>query len=310
MKERILYRTMFCCWYAVSKLPACIHYFNSLWISALLFHVIRYRRRLVHRQMKASFPEKSDKELWRLERRFYLHFCDILAESVMYFAMSKEEIMRRMRFVNAETIRASASKGRNIGIYLGHYANWEWVSSFSLWAEGTCTVAQLYHPLENPVFDKLVGYTRQRFGSVNVSVNESVRMIMKLKQQDRPVLVGFIADQAPFWNNIHYWTPFLNHPETPVFTGAEKLMKKLDMDVYYLDIRQLRRGYYEAEFIPITDKPREQPEYTITERYTRLLEQSITKFPSLWLWSHNRWKRTKEEWLKMYDPKTGKVFMG
>lgn len=56
MKEKVLYRIMFCCWYAVSKLPACVHYFNSLWLSALLFHVIRYRRKLVHRQMKDSFP--------------------------------------------------------------------------------------------------------------------------------------------------------------------------------------------------------------------------------------------------------------
>ncbi|MCM1078201.1 MAG: lysophospholipid acyltransferase family protein [Bacteroidales bacterium] len=310
MKERLLYRIMFCCWYAVSKLPAGVHYFNSLWLSALLFHVIRYRRKLVHRQMRDSFPEKSDKELWRMERRFYLHFCDILAESVMYFGMSEEEIKRRMHFVNAEIVRASASKGRNIGVYLGHYANWEWVSSFSLWTEGTCVPTQLYHPLENPVFDRLIAYTRQRFGGVNISVNESVRMMMKLRQQGKPILVGFIADQAPFWNNIHYWTPFLNHPETPIFTGAEKLMKKLDMDVYYLDVRQVRRGHYEAEFVLITDKPKEQPEFAVTERYTRLLEQTIVKAPALWLWSHNRWKRTKKEWLKMYDPESGKVIMG
>lgn len=87
-------------------------------------------------------------------------------------------------------------------------------------------------------------------------------------------------------------------------------MKKLDMDVYYLDVRQVKRGCYEAEFVLITDRPKQEPEFAITERYTRMLEQTIIKAPSLWLWSHNRWKRTKEEWLKMYDPASGKVIMG
>lgn len=308
--QKILYYILFGIWYVLSCLPACVHYTNSYILSGLLFHVIRYRRKMVHRNMKDSYPDLSDAELKKIERRFYLHFCDIFAESVMYFSMSRKETMRRMKFTNIEILFPPLEKGQSVALYLGHYANWEWVSSMPLWVpreKGLCT--QLYHPLENPVFDKIISYTRERFGGKNIPVNESVRHMLKYKQEGTPILVGFIADQAPFWNNIHYWTNFLNHPDTPIFTGPERLMKKMDMAVYYVDVHQKKRGYYEATFVPMTDHPKDCKEYELTEQYTRMLEKSINDVPYLWLWSHNRWKRTKEQWLKMYDPKTGKVYM-
>lgn len=305
--NKILYKILFGIWYAVSCMPAWWHYMNSYLLSALLYHVVRYRRKMVYRNMKDAYPEKSDKEIRKLERRFYLHFCDILVESVMYFAMSKEEIMRRFKFINSEQVVEYFKQGRTIGAYLGHYANWEWASSDQLWIQGTGLCTQLYHPLENPIFDKLIGYTRERFGSKNIPVNESVRHMMKYRSEGQPILIGFIADQVPFWNNIHYFTDFLNHKDTPVFTGPERLMKKMNMAVFYVDIRQVKRGYYTAEFKLITDEPKKWGEYEITERYTRLMEETINASPAQWLWTHNRWKRTKEEWLERYDPETGKV---
>lgn len=308
--HEIAYRILFCLWYAVSILPLRMHYITSSIIAVLLFHVIRYRRKLVHKNMRDAFPEMTERQLRKEEYRFYQHFCDIFIESLKYFSISKEEMRRRMRFIGVEQIKDSFRKGRSCGVFLGHYANWEWVSSLPLWIErdlGLCT--QLYHPLENKVFDRLVGYTRQRFGGRNIPMNESLRHLIKYKKDGTPVVLGFIADQVPFWNNIHYWTNFLNHPDTPVFTGPEKLMKKLDMDVFYMDVRQVRRGYYEAEFIPITTTPNDYKDYDLTETYTHMLEETISKAPAYWLWTHNRWKRTKAEWEKMYDAETGKVIM-
>ena len=110
--------------------------------------------------------------------------------------------------------------------------------------------------------------------------------------------MGFIADQAPFWDNIYHWTDFLHH-ETPWFTGAERIMQKLDMDVYYLDVRRVKRGYYVAEYKRITTEPKTWEQFKLTDEYSRLLENTIRRAPSYWLWSHRRWKRTKEEWLRI-----------
>ena len=184
-------------------------------------------------------------------------------------------------------------------MFLGHYGNWEWISSMPLWVDPSlCLCAQLYHPLENYVTDQLILYTRRRFGGVNITMDKSIKYMVKYRNEGTPLLVGFIADQAPFWDNIYYWSDFLHH-ETPWFTGAERIMQKLDMDVYYLDVRRVRRGYYVAEYKRITTEPKNQEQFWITEQYSKMLEATIRRGPSYWLWSHRRWKRTKEEWLKI-----------
>lgn len=297
--ENIEYKILFTIWYIISKLPMWVLYCFSTLCSSLLYYVIRYRRKIVRNNIKKSFPNLSIKKRWLIERRFYLHFCDIFMESVKYFSISKTEIKKRMQFKGLEMIEESCKKGRSCGVYLGHYANWEWVSSLQLWIDpklGKCI--QIYHPLENKVFNKLIAYTRERMGSTNISVNESLRQLIRYKNEGIPMVIGFIADQVPQYKSIHYWTNFLNHEETPIFSGPERLMKQLDMDVYYFDVRRKKRGYYTIETKKITNKPNDCEEFFLTERYTRMLEHTIQRAPSYWLWSHNRWKRTKDTWLE------------
>lgn len=306
--DDVLYYALFGAWYVLSLLPFWFVYIVSSLLSSILFHVIRYRRKLVHKNIKDSYPNLSPRRRWLIERRFYVHFCDTFIESLKYLSLSKREIKKRMVFKGVDLLEDSCRRGKSCGVFLGHYANWEWISSMPLWIDpDICLCTQLYHPLENKVFDRLISYTRQRLGGKNIPVNESVRHFVNYKKEGRPILIGFIADQAPFWNNIHYWTNFLNHPETPIFTGPERLMKKFDMDVYYLDVRKVKRGHYVAEYKRMTTTPKETGDFQLTEDYTRMLEQTINRAPSYWLWSHNRWKRTKEQWLRIIDQETGKM---
>src|SRR5699024_9536095 len=100
---------------------------------------------------------------------------------------------------------------------------------------------------------------------------------------------GMIADQSPKLQFARYWRPFFNH-KVPVFIGSEKLAKRLDLSVTYLKIEKTKRGYYEAELIPITDNPDSLPDYEITDTYFELLEAQIRQNPQNYLWTHKRWK--------------------
>ncbi|MBI4645801.1 MAG: hypothetical protein HY738_04155 [Bacteroidia bacterium] len=102
----------------------------------------------------------------------------------------------------------------------------------------------------------------------------------------------FIADQIPTKNEIQYWTNFLNQ-DTAVFLGIEKIAKKSNFAVVFLNMNKIRRGSYEVEFNLITDEPDNTPEYYITDRHVRLLEQQIIKNPQYWMWSHRRWKHKR-----------------
>lgn len=303
---KILYGSLYCIFYLVSLLPLTILYAISDGIYYMMYYVVRYRRHLVRKHLIDCFPEKSDEERLKIEREFYSWLCDYIVETIKLFTMSKKQIKKRMQFIGAEKVRESCQKGQSCAVYLGHYCNWEWITSLQLWVGEDIACGQLYHPLENKAFDKLFLYLRNRLGAQCIPMAESIRKIMKMRQEDKPIVIGFIADQVPLWNNIHYWTDFLHH-DTPVFTGTEKIARKMNFAVYYLDIQRLKRGYYQAEFKLLTEIPKEKKEFEITETYIRELEKTIQRQPAFWLWTHNRWKRTREQWLKIVAPVTHKM---
>lgn len=304
--NKLLYGSVFCLWYMVSLLPLRVLYILSDGLYYLVYYVIRYRRPLVRKHLTDCFPEKSDEERIQIEKEYYSWFCDYIVESIKLLSMSKKQMMRRMKFTGVEQLKASCSKGQSCAIYLGHYCNWEWFTSMPLWAGEDITFGLIYHVIENPIFDKLFLYLRNRLGAVSIPMAETLRKIVKMRQKGKNLVIGFVADQVPFWNNIHYWTDFLHH-DTPVLTGTEKIVVKANFAVYYLDVRRTKRGYYEAEVKLMTETPKECKEFEITEMYFRLLEKTIQRQPAYWLWTHNRWKRTREQWLKIIDPVTRKM---
>ncbi len=293
--------------YFISLFPLRLLYLLSDVLYVVVYHLVRYRRRMVRRHLADSFPEKDEAERRRIERRFYRWFCDYIVESLKLFSMSPEEMSRRMVFKNAAQMEEIVARGQGIALYLGHYCNWEWVSSIPLYVKGRYAGSQVYHVLENPVMDRLMLCARHRMGPDNVPMANVLRYIVENRREGIPVVMGFIADQVPFWNNIGDWLTFLNHPDTPVLTGTERVARRFGMACVYIDIRRLRRGYYEAEFQLLTDRPAETPELSITHEYFARLEQTIRRQPHLWLWTHNRWKRTRQQYDSMIDPQTGNL---
>jgi KDO2-lipid IV(A) lauroyltransferase len=261
-----------------------------------LFHIVKYRRKVVEKQLDECFPEKSMQERRAIERQFYHFFCDYLVEVIKLFSISKKEMMRRMKFVGIEQVREELKDKKFCFLYLGHYCNWEYIASLSYWLpEIHC--GQIYHRIYNQAFDELFLKLRGQFGGESILMKDTLRRILTLRNQEKKVMIGFIADQLPKWENMHHWTTFLNH-DTSFFIGAERIAKQVDAALYYVDVERVKRGYYQVRFRLMTLHPKEFPDYELTDQYARLLEESICRQPAYWLWTHKRWKRTKEEWLK------------
>ncbi len=291
-KQRILYRFIRTSFYLISLLPMRLLYVLS--DVAYPFVFAFYRRKLVRQQLTECFPEKTIKEIKAIEHAFYHHFCDLVVEMIKQFSMSKEEMMRRMVFVDGDKAFSNFSSEQPIlFLMLGHFGDWEWIASLAYWTNAYCS--QVYHPLTDDVFDKLFLDLREHYGGECIPMRKTVRRLLQLNAKKRPVICGMIADQQPRWDAIHHFCQFLGH-DSAVFIGTEELAKKFNSLVYYGSVRCIRRGYYECQFIPITINPQEMPDYEITDKYMELLEADIRQHPELWLWTHKRWTRTKEEW--------------
>ena len=303
---KILYYIVLAVWYLLSLLPMKVHYVISDLLFWLLYSLLGYRRKVVRENLTTSFPEKSEEERQRIERGFYRFFCDYLVESVKLMTISKAHLKRRMTFKGTELVDQVVGEGQSCAVYLGHLCNWEWVTSLPLWVTPKAQCGQIYHPLENKDFDRLFLRSRQRMGAVCIPMQDTLRKILEYRKAGQPVVIGYISDQVPFWFNIHHWVDFLHH-DTPVLTGTERIARKVNHAVFFLDVRRVRRGYYEAEFKLITREPQKMGDYEITDTYFRMLEESIRRAPEFWLWSHNRWKRTREEFNERFDVINGKV---
>lgn len=292
-----IYYPLFLLWWLLSHLPLGLWYRVSDYVLyPLVRYVARYRRRLVRQQLADCLPERSEAERRDIERRFYHFFCDYIVETLKMMTMTAAEMRRRVEWVGLEELeRTTLGAGSQFAFaYLGHFGNWEWLSSFSLYLHDFYG-AQIYHPLRNRAFDELFRRMRQQSGGTCIPMKDTLRHILLSRRGGERLVIGFIADQCPKWEAMHHWTTFLHHP-TSFFIGTERIGKQVGATVWYVDVTRPRRGYYRAEVKLITADAASAPDFDLTDQYARLLEESIRRTPHLWLWTHKRWKRTKEEW--------------
>ena len=286
--KTVLYYLVFAVWYLLSLLPWWILYgISDLVLYPLVRYVVRYRCRLVRESIATSFPEKGIKELEAIEREFYHWFCDYIVELIKHMSMSVDDIDRHMHFEGVEQVEREfmESDKAMCVFYLGHFNNWEWVSLLGSKFDRRHFLSQVYHPLHNKVLDRIFTRNREKCGTRNVAMKETLRVIVTQVRAGRKIMMGFIADQRP--KTIHHWMPWLNH-DTPVITGAETIGQKVGAVYYYVDVRRVRRGYYRATFHRLPEEGEGQ--FPITEHYMRMMEASIKADPAHWLWTHNRWK--------------------
>lgn len=283
----------------ISLLPFRILYGISDCLYLLVYKIVGYRRKIVEKNLKESFPEKSDVERREISRQFYHWFCDYMVETIKLASISSKEMNRRMQFEGKELINEACEKGQSVTLYLGHYCNWEWISSLGMHIPQGIMGGQIYHPLENKVANSMFLRIRGRFGVKSIAINDTLTTLLKWKKIGKLSITGYIADQVPGFSSMHYWPTFLNH-KTATFSGPERISRILNTTVLYIDISRPKRGYYIARFVKITDNPTEEKIFSITEQYYRLLEATIKNAPPYWLWSHNRWKRGWKEFCECY----------
>lgn len=262
-------------------------------IYPLVRYVARYRLKLVRKNMRLSFPEKSASELNNLVNAFYHHFADILVEIIHGYRASDEEMRQRVVFENMDVLEDLARKKHGVIAYLGHVGNWEWIADVcKQFADKSIVVYNVYRKQKNANADKAMLLLRSKRGGECVEKNQLLRKLVQLRHADHPFVIGLIADQKPSPRNAHTWTTFLNQ-DTAFLDGGEVLSRKFNLGVVYANIISPQRGYYRIHFEVITDNPNSLPENEITLSYARLIEANIRQQPARWLWTHNRWKWSK-----------------
>lgn len=263
-------------------------------LSALLYFILRfiypYREKVILKNLRSAFPEKSEAEIQTLKHKFYRHFADLLAEGIKNLSISEKELRKRVKIKNPEIIEELYRNKQNVLLISGHYNNWEWLISAQNFLLPHKAVG-IGMPMSSKFWDKKVNQQRSRFG-MHIIHSKNVRDFFKTNQDLVATLV--LGDQSPGDSKKAFWMNFLNQP-TAVQFGCEMLAHNHRQAVVFFATRKIKRGYYEIEFELITKDPQQNAWGEITEKHTSLLEKEILKHPEYWIWSHKRWKRDVPE---------------
>lgn len=277
--------------YLLSILPFRALYLLSDVFFVFIYYILGYRRKVVFTNLRNSFPAKTNAEIKVIERDFYRYFCDLFLETFKTLTISSASMLKHCGMSPAAQalFNAFAAENKSIIIVMGHKGNWEWAgNTFSMLSKQQLYV--IYHPLDNPYFNKLIIKMRTRFGTKLIAMKDTFREMVL--NRDELNATAFIADQTPSPDRA-YWMTFLNQ-DTPVFPGTEKIAQKMNYPIVYVSIEKIKRGYYTLNADVLMVPPYKTiQEGTITEAHTKRLESDITDQPETWLWSHRRWKHKR-----------------
>lgn len=283
----LLYLLFYPLLWLISILPFPLLYLFSDFTYLIVYYIIGYRRETVRENLLLAFPNLSAKERLVIERKSYRHLCDMFLEMIKTMTISEAEMNRRFKFTNMPVYTALEAEQKSIALMCAHYASYEWVISMNKFIKFPGYA--IYKKITNPYFDKLVRDIRSKFKAYLITTKDTIPAIQQNEKNGIKGVYGFASDQSPKASRAFHWTTFMNI-KTPVHTGAEMLAKKFNMNVIFLRVKKIRRGYYEASFEVLSKDVQQVPDYKITDEFLKRVEQQIYEAPEYYLWTHKRWK--------------------
>lgn len=271
--------------YCISILPLWLLYRISDVLYLIVYYIVGYRKKVVLDNLRQAFPEKNEKEITTLAKKYYLNLTDMMVETLKLLTMSTKQLQRRF-VCDLTVLHDLYARGKSCQMHLGHNFNWEWANLFCM--QGVAfPFLVVYMPLTNKTGDRLFRHFRKRAGSVLLPANDIKNSMQPWL--DKQYLIALVADQNPGNPRRSYWYPFLNRM-TAFYKGPEMTAKRNDVPVVFVDIRKKKRGYYHATLQLAFEHPQQEADGAITEAFVRYLEKNIREQPEVWVWSHRRWK--------------------
>lgn len=285
------YYLIYGCVRLVSAIPFWLMYCISDVLYFVNYYFVRYRKSIVFKNLRIAFPDKAPEEITRLARLFFRHFSDFIVEYAKCLSMSDAQVNKRFRYANIEVIRQLEDEKKDFALVAAHYCNWEMMTFFQRSANHR--FMPIYRPLQNTSMDRLTRSIRGRDNAFLVPMEHVFREALKFRKEAQQFSVFFLADQRPP-RTSRFWTTFLNH-EVAFFEGVEKISRKLNMAVVFMDMQKTARGKYEVHFTRLFDNAAAVPENQVMLRCIREMESQIRRKPEFWLWSHNRFKHSRPD---------------
>lgn len=273
----------------LAKLPFGLLYLISDVFYLFVFYVVGYRRKVVTRNLRNAFPEKTESEITSISKKFYRHFSDLTLETIKMRSMKPAEFDKRMKVNNVGLVNQYFDKGKSVLVLTMHYNNWEWGTYISVILKHKSLA--VYKPLQDATFDKFMNETRTKFGTELIRNDQIYKRVLNAEKQNEPVFIWLAGDQTPpvFHKS---WFRFLNQ-DALFYPGPAIISKRFSQPVFFQKIDKTGRGIYETTFELLIENPEIYTETEIIKIYIQRMEEVIREKPEFYIWSHKRWKHKR-----------------
>jgi Kdo2-lipid IVA lauroyltransferase/acyltransferase len=273
----------------------CVPLRSALWMGrrmgSIVYHANLKRRMIAYANLKAAFPEKSQKELKAINKAHFENLGMNIIELLKLPVMAKSYLERHVKLENKDGIKPGLEKGKGVIVLTAHFGNWEIASlaaSLNGYAMSVFAREQKYERLNN-----LLNQFRQSTGCKVITKGFSVKDIIKTLYNNG--IVAMLSDQDAGANGV--FVNFFNRPASSAIgpiafslkTGAEiipSFIRRVGTD------KHIARVGEPLKLVDTGNKEKDMKENL--QKIARILEDSIRKFPEQWLWAHKRWKSTPE----------------
>ncbi len=255
-----------------------------------LFYYLSPRQRLIAiHNLKCAFPEKDMAEIRSIAKGVYRTMGIVAAEFFDIPGLSRETIGEFVEHSEGiERCLAALEKKRGLLMFGAHFGNWELEAAvFSLLVR---PVTVIYRPLDSKVLDDLVLHVRSASGNIPLAKDRAMRQMLRVLK-DNGVL-GILVDQNMAWQE-GVFVDFFGRPACTT-DGLALLALHTGAPVVPAFLIRQPNGKYRfvvGEEVPtVRTGDKAHDVLANTQNYTRIVEETVQRYPDQWLWIHQRWK--------------------
>ncbi len=269
-----------------------LSFFGNI-IGLLFYLIVASRRQIGYRNISACFPELSEKERRRINRKHFQTAGQLIFTSSMNWWISKDRFNRLVDVTGREHYDKALADGKRIIILAPHFVALE-VAGLVLNQERP--MITMYQYSKNTLMDEVTIRGRSRYGGLLVERKEPLRKLIRLIRQGNPFY--YLPDQDAGRKGI--FVPFF-HEQASTIPMLGKFAEMTDAVVIPCRnrIKPWGQGYEVILDEPLENFPQGN-DVADTTRMNQIVEQMIRKCPEQYFWAHKRFKTRPEGEPKFY----------
>ena len=250
-------------------------------------------RRVGMRNLALAFPEKTEAERAVILRGVFTSLGRQLAELCQFPKYTPENVAEVVVYDGLENYERAYERGKGVLFLTAHFGAWE-LSAFAHSLHGHW-LHVVMRPMDNEYLDGLIQSYRTMHGNKTVGKDDFVRGLLAAMKAGE--VVGILMDT----NMTPPQGVFVDFFGIPACTasGLARIALRTDAAVVPgFTIWDEALGKYRLRFDPAVELVRtgdlEADIVANTQKFTKVIEDYVRKYPEQWLWVHRRWKTRPE----------------